>query len=85
MKESDYPFYEHLSKSRKRVITAMINHLGDDGFAGFRGLITALSTKDYSKAADEMLTTQWGRSLNELGTERASRLSEIMRNNNERY
>ena len=63
----------------------MINHLGDDGFAGFRELITALSQKEYGKAADAMLANQWGRSLNELGTERAARLSEIMRSNDERY
>ena len=82
---SSYPFYKTLSKSRKRVITAMYNALGDDGFAGFRELITALSNEDYGKAASEMLTTQWGRSLTEIGVERAFRLSEIMRNNNERY
>ncbi len=79
MRIYNYPFYKHLSEARKGVVRSMVNAIGDEGFAGFRELISALSRQDYNKAAAEMLTTQWGRSLSEIGVERAFKLSEIMR------
>ena len=75
-----FPFYRYLDSARKDVIIQMIYILGPAGFTGFRNMITALSRKEYGIAADEMLLSKWHRDLEELGSDRAYRLSEIMRN-----
>jgi len=75
-----FPFYRYLSSTRKDVIIQMMYILGPAGFTGFRNMITALSRKEYDVAADEMVDSKWHRDLEELGSERAFWLSEVMRN-----
>jgi len=75
-----FPFYDSMNSARKNVILMMIFNMGIGSFNGFRNMITALYVSDYETAADEMLDSKWHRKLKELGSDRAYRLSEIMRN-----
>ena len=77
---SKFPFYRYLTPNRRGVIIQMIFTMGESRFNGFRKMITALSRKQYGIAADEMLDSKWHRKLTELGSDRAYRLSETMRN-----
>jgi len=49
--------------------------MGCGGVSGFREMIKALKKKDYEKAADEMLDSQWARNHKA----RSGRLAKMMR------
>lgn len=69
-------FFDKLNKTRKDVIINMAFNLGLAGLFKFSNMIAAISNNDYDQAAHEMLDSRWAKQVGE----RASRLSEKMRN-----
>lgn len=67
--------YLDLNTSRRNVLTDMIFNLGLTGVLGFKKMIAALEKKDYGKAADEMLNSEWRKQVGD----RAVNLARIMR------
>lgn len=71
------PFFIHLSENRQIALINMCFNLGVQGFLGFKGMILALESHDYNRAAQEMLDSKWAEQVGE----RAVQLSNIMRTN----
>lgn len=79
----DY-FYEHLSKNlsffnnldkvRQIVLLNMCFNLGVKGLLEFKKMLDYLSKKQYYRASQEMLDSEWAKQVGE----RAKELSEIM-------
>ena len=63
-----------LSEPRQAVIIEMVFNIGVERLLGFRAMLDALKAEDYSKAAEEMLNSEWSR---EVGT-RANDLAHVM-------
>jgi lysozyme len=63
------------------VIIEMIFNMGKSGVLEFEKMLKALKNKDYDKAADEMLDSDWAAQVNpaQLDDGRAERLSKIVR------
>jgi lysozyme len=64
-----------LSEKRKSIIYNMVYQLGVDGVVKFKKMWQALESKDYTKAASEMLDSKWHKQT----PARAARLSIEMR------
>ncbi|MGO0624759.1 glycoside hydrolase family protein, partial [Escherichia coli] len=47
------PFFIHLSENRQIALINMCFNLGVQGFLGFKGMILALESHDYNRAAQE--------------------------------
>ena len=73
--EENFPWFQTLDPCRQDVVTSMIFNLGLQGFMGFRKTIQAIVTKDYEKAAEEMLASKWAGQV----TGRAHELAHMMR------
>lgn len=60
IKESEsFPWFNRLSDPRKIVIISMLFNMGLTRFLTFKKMISALEESDYSKAANEMLASEW--------------------------
>jgi len=70
------PFFLDLPETAQEVIANMAYQLGVGGVLQFKKMWAALKNRDYQKAADEMLDSNWAR---EQTPNRAKRLAEIMR------
>ena len=76
LKESKkHEFFYELDDVRQNVIIEMIFNLGPTRFRGFKRMISALNSKDYSLAASEMLDSLWAKQVGP----RANRLSDMMK------
>jgi hypothetical protein len=64
-----------LSGTAKEVIIEMVFQLGRSGVSKFYNMFEALRSKDYNRAADEMLKSHW----HEQTPHRCRELSNIMR------
>lgn len=71
-----FPWFSSLDASRQQVIVCMSYQLGVNGVANFKRMCQAMLTRDYERAADEMLDSNWAR---EDTPARAGRMSVIMR------
>lgn len=77
MKELDelFPEWRDLSETRQMVVLNMCFNMGTFGFLNFKRTIAHMRAEEFSKAADEMLRSQWA---DQVG-DRAKRLSDAMR------
>lgn len=69
------PWIVTLSNARRGVLQNMAFQMGIDGLMRFRNTLTMIEQGEYSKAADEMLNSEWARQT----PERAKRLATQMR------
>lgn len=74
--ETRFDFWHSLDRVRQQVFVCMAFQLGTNGVANFKRMCSALRVRDYAKAADEMLDSNWAR---EQTPARAQRLAQIMR------
>lgn len=65
--------YESLNMVRKGVIIEMVFQMGRNGVYQFKKFWAAIDERDWQKAHDEMLDSQWNRQT----PERAQELAEI--------
>ncbi|GBL02944.1 glycoside hydrolase family protein [Glaciecola sp. KUL10] len=68
-------FFNRLDEVRQAVLINMAFNLGVIGLLRFKNMITALITRDYETAANEMLDSKWAKQVNM----RAIMLAEQMR------
>lgn len=71
----NFGWWERLSDNRKAALIDMAFELGEQGFADFELLRSALFSGAYSTAADEMLNSEWAKQV----PERAQEDAELMR------
>jgi len=64
-----------LTKKRQEVLVEMIFNLGLNGVLNFKRMMGALTSRDYNRAADEMLDSRWAEQVKE----RARELADMMR------
>jgi lysozyme len=72
---SNYDWYNKLDDIRKYVLIDMCFNMGIDKILGFKDMITYLEQSNYSKAADEILSSKFARDTKS----RAIDLFKIMR------
>lgn len=77
MEAMQFQWFKHLSEVRQDVVLNMIFNLGVVRFKGFKKMISALLRQDYSKAADEMLSSKWASQVKG----RATMLAKMMKEN----
>ena len=70
-----FPNFDTLPQEAQRIIANMMFNLGKKGFKSFKKLIAAVKDCNWSKAADEMVDSDW---YGQVG-DRAPRLVERMR------
>lgn len=70
-----FPWYNSLDPARQRVLLEMGFNLGLVGLEGFHLMMSALSTKNYPEASNQMLASHWREQVGD----RALRLAQIMR------
>jgi len=73
------PFFSDLSQVRRQILVEMAKQTSIQGLLTFKRMIAALERGDFSEAARQMVSSQWG---NWAG-DRATALAEIMRSNDE--
>lgn len=71
-----FSWFSNLSDVRRDVVISMIFNIGYSGFLKFKKMIEAIEAKNYEKAADEMLASEWALQVGK----RSYELSEMMRN-----
>ncbi len=52
-------WFNDLSANRQRAIAEMVYQLGWGGAKKFKRMLAAIALKDYKRAADEMMNSQW--------------------------
>ena len=70
-----YPDFDDLPEEVQHIIANMMFNLGRPRLSGFKGMKKGVDTKDWNKAADEMVDSKWYKQV----TNRAKRLVERMR------
>ena len=74
-------FRRNLNEARRRVIISMLFNMGlgndDHGLLSFKDMIDAVERKDFQKAGDHMIDSQWCH--RDVGHIRAGELANIMR------
>jgi lysozyme len=73
--DRELPWWRSLDPVRQRVMINMCFNLGITGLCGFKNTLGMIQRKEYSKAADNMLQSNWARQVGK----RANRLSEMIR------
>lgn len=58
-----FPWYALLNEVRKDAMINMCFNLGINRFKGFKRMIVALESSDYTTAAIEMLDSKWARQV----------------------
>lgn len=71
----NFAWFKFLSATRQDVVISMIFNMGLGGFKQFKNLNEALENQNYSRAADEMLSSKWAL---QVGL-RAQELAQMMR------
>jgi len=64
-----------LTEKRQEVLVEMIFNLGFNGVRNFKRMMGALTSRDYNRAADEMLDSLWAKQVKS----RAIELADMMR------
>ena len=70
-----YPDFDNLPEEVQHIIANMMFNLGRPRLSAFKGMKKGVDTKDWNKAADEMVDSKWYKQV----TNRANRLVERMR------
>lgn len=70
-----FDWFFNLPEEAQNIVAHMAYQMGVGGVLGFEQMIKALKEKDFEKAADEMLDSEWARDT----SARAQRLSTRMR------
>ena len=73
--EQLYPDFNELPEEVQRIIANMMFNMGRPRLSKFKGMKAGVDTRDWNKAADEMVDSRWYRQV----TNRADRLVERMR------
>ena len=71
-----YSDFDDLPEEVKRIIANMMFNMGRPRLSKFKGMKAGVDSRDWNKAADEMVDSRWYRQV----TKRADRLVERMRN-----
>ena len=71
----DYNWYRNINDVRKGVILNMVYQMGLTGVLKFRKMIAAMADRDFNRAADEMMDSNWYKQT----PNRAQRLIDTMR------
>jgi lysozyme len=71
-------FFKDLDENRQIALIDMCFNLGIQGLLNFKNMMMALESKDYERAAHEMLDSKWAEQVKE----RATDLAEIVRTGN---
>ena len=71
-----YPDFNDLPEEVQRIIANMMFNMGRPRLSKFKGMKAGVDSRDWNKAADEMVDSRWYRQV----TKRADRLVERMRN-----
>ena len=71
-----YPDFNDLPEEVQRIIANMMFNMGRPRLSKFKGMKAGVDSRDWNKAADEMVDSRWYRQV----TNRADRLVERMRN-----
>jgi lysozyme len=74
--EQRFEWWHSLDNTRQGVLLCMAYQLGTNGVANFKKMCAALRVRDYQRAADEMLDSNWARVQTPA---RAQRMAQIMR------
>lgn len=74
--ETRFEWWDSLDDVRQGVILCMAFQLGTGGVAGFGEMVKAIKVRDYARAADEMLDSDWH---NKQTPARAKRMARVMR------
>ena len=72
---SSLDWFHLLSDNRQRAIVNMVFNLGMNGVLKFKNMIAAIESKDFDRAAYEMINSKW---YIQVGS-RAVRLADMMR------
>ena len=70
-----YPDFDDLPEEVQHIIANMMFNLGRPRLSAFKGMKAGVDSKDWNKAADEMVDSRWYKQV----TNRANRLVERMR------
>ena len=70
-----YPDFDDLPEEAQRVIANMMFNMGRPRLSKFKGMKAGVDTRDWNRAADEMVDSRWYRQV----TNRADRLVERVR------
>lgn len=76
--KNNFPTWSTFDEVRQLVVLDMLYNMGINRFLGFKNMIDALNSKDFSLAAKEMLSSKWAGQV----SSRASRLVEMMKTGN---
>ena len=71
-----YPDFNDLPEEVQRIIANMMFNMGRPRLSKFKGMKAGVDSRDWNKAADEMVDSRWYRQV----TKSADRLVERMRN-----
>ena len=71
-----YKDFDELPEEAKQIIANMMFNMGYTRLSKFKGMKRGVDTRDWNKAADEMVDSRWYKQV----TNRANRLVERMRN-----
>lgn len=71
----NFAWFDRLNEARKIALIDMCFNLGFKNFCEFKRMIYALQTKNFDKAAQEMLSSEWAKQVGK----RAQELSEIVK------
>ncbi len=71
-----FTFWKKLDNTRQDVLINMAYNLGLSGLMGFENMLEAVTKRDYSTAADEMMNSLWAYQVGK----RADQLAYLMRN-----
>ena len=71
-----YPDFNDLPEEVQRIIANMMFNMGRPRLSKFKGMKAGVDSRDWNKAAEEMVDSRWYRQV----TKRADRLVERMRN-----
>ena len=70
-----YPDFDDLPEEVQHIVANMMFNMGRPRLSAFKGMKKGVDTKDWNKAADEMVDSRWYKQV----TNRANRLVERMR------
>ena len=70
-----YPDFDDLPEEVQHIVANMMFNLGRPRLSAFKGMKKGVDSKDWNKAADEMVDSRWYKQV----TNRANRLVERMR------
>ena len=70
-----YPDFDDLPEEVQHIVANMMFNLGRPRLTAFKGMKKGVDSKDWNKAADEMVDSRWYKQV----TNRANRLVERMR------